>query len=63
MKSVELNRRDNTGESPVVQPASGWRRLTKTARLTVFAMMTHKRRYELPDEVIAVLDCSPNLEP
>jgi hypothetical protein len=26
--------------------------------------MTRKnRRYELPDEVIAVLECSPNLEP
>jgi hypothetical protein len=46
------------------QPASGWRRLTKTSRLAVFRHdAPQETTYELPDEVIAVLDCSPNLEP
>jgi hypothetical protein len=25
--------------------------------------MARKKRYELPEEVLAVLECSPNLEP
>jgi hypothetical protein len=41
-----------------------WRRLTKTSRLAVFRHdAPQETTYELPDEVIAILDSSPNLEP